>query len=384
MAINLQRDGLLFVVPAGTAIGSIDSGSGWKIPVLAGFNFSQDAAFSDISLNEAGAAPIRGQKRFNDALNPADVSFTTYVRPYVKTGSPAANIEDVNMLLWEALVGAGPAETNATGDATDYSVVFDNSDVHQLYELDLYFTFGGSPNPAYKVSNFTAGQVDIDFAIDAITSLAWTGQGTSIAEMADADRDTILALARVEWNSVSAGAGVASAPADTAGDTFIKNKFTTCVATSDSVWTPSATGYTLAITGGSVTISNNITHLVPEQLGIVNESIGHFTGTRSITGSLTCYLRTGATASAGLFNDFQTLANKQLVNNSFGLVITVGGATAPKMALTLGTAHLVVPSINVEDVVSSEIQFIGQGSTGLEGTDELTVDIFADAGATWT
>src|SRR6056300_954506 len=104
MAINLQRDGLLFVVPAGTAIGSITDGVGWKIPVLAGFNFTQDASFTDISLNEAGASPTRGQKRFNDALNPADVSFTTYVRPYIKTGSPASNHEDVNMLLWEALV----------------------------------------------------------------------------------------------------------------------------------------------------------------------------------------------------------------------------------------------------------------------------------------
>ncbi|MEC7223030.1 MAG: tandem-95 repeat protein, partial [Verrucomicrobiota bacterium] len=44
------------------------------------------------------------------------------------------------------------------------------------------------------------------------------------------------------------------------------------------------------LNGGNVTISNNITFITPEELGIVNVPIGHVTGTRSVSGSFTCYL----------------------------------------------------------------------------------------------
>ena len=48
--------------------------------------------------------------------------------------------------------------------------------------------------------------------------------------------------------------------------------------------------YSVTLTGGNITVSNNISYITPEELGIVNVPIGHVTGTRAISGSFTCYL----------------------------------------------------------------------------------------------
>ena len=48
--------------------------------------------------------------------------------------------------------------------------------------------------------------------------------------------------------------------------------------------------YSLVLTGGSFTVGNNITYLVPEELGAINKPLEHVTGNRNITGNATCYL----------------------------------------------------------------------------------------------
>ena len=56
----------------------------WKIPVLDGFSFSQGVATSEVTLNEMARdnklSTRRGRSMFNDALEPAEWSFTSYVR----------------------------------------------------------------------------------------------------------------------------------------------------------------------------------------------------------------------------------------------------------------------------------------------------------------
>ena len=69
--------------------------------------------------------------------------------------------------------------------------------------------------------------------------------------------------------------------------------FTNAAGASDSY----ETSYSVAITGGNVTFSNNVSYLTPEELGKVNQPIEHVTGPRSVTGSLTCYLASSDAAS---------------------------------------------------------------------------------------
>ena len=52
----------------------------------------------------------------------------------------------------------------------------------------------------------------------------------------------------------------------------------------------SDTTFAVTLTGGSISIENNLNYLTPETLGSVNTPLGHVTGTRSISGNFTCYL----------------------------------------------------------------------------------------------
>jgi hypothetical protein len=149
--------------------------------------------------------------------------------------------------------------------------------------------------------------------------------------------------------------------------------------------------YTIALTGGTLSINNNITFLTPEALGVVNQPCGHFTGSRVVDGTMTAYLKTGASGdTADLLNDL--LAYSQSAAGAdptiFDLDIYVGGVTpvspydTPVVQFSLPNAHLVIPTINIEDVVSVEIPFVGLPYTGTNpdpnATNEVAVAYYAD------
>ena len=131
--------------------------------------------------------------------------------------------------------------------------------------------------------------------------------------------------------------------------------------------------YNLTLTGGNVTISNNITFITPEELGIVNVPIGHVTGTRSVSGSFTCYLTkdtAASNASKDFFEDLRGITN--VVTNSFGLVFKIGGASGTGLELNMATSHVEIPTHSIEDVISLETNFQALPST-IDGTDELAL-----------
>ena len=131
--------------------------------------------------------------------------------------------------------------------------------------------------------------------------------------------------------------------------------------------------YNLTLTGGNVTISNNITFITPEELGIVNVPIGHVTGTRSVSGSFTCYLTkdtAASNASKDFFEDLRGITN--VVTNSFGLVFKIGGASGTGLELNMATSHVEIPTHSIEDVISLETTFQALPSV-IDGTDELAL-----------
>ena len=121
MAYNLARNSRVFVTTnlstvAGATVASGQSNAPvgsvlaagftttntWEIQVLDGFKFTQGTATADISINEAGATPTRGKRTFNTALNPVDISFSTYIRPRLNGSTVTAE----ERVLWNALVGS--------------------------------------------------------------------------------------------------------------------------------------------------------------------------------------------------------------------------------------------------------------------------------------
>ena len=368
------RDTKVFLTPAGsTAVA-------WELPVLDGFSFSQATNTSEITLSEATDSTgksRRSRQLFTDSFAPAEWSFSTYMRPFVSSGSGAdaasqngtANIHAVEEVLWAMMVGDADHTTvgasqaaNFTGftyssTATDgLAITFANSNKTSLGTANIYFVIGsaGETQTVYKIANCCTNEASIDFDIDGIGTIAWSGFGSKITEESSASTATITE-GTLATNTTN----------------FIRNRLTELSAASTS---PTSTTYALTLTGGNITISNNITYLTPETLGIVNEPLGHVTGTRSISGSFTCYLNSASNSSMDLFENL--IENTGTVTNSFNLQFNIGGGSGPRLQMAMTKCHLEVPTHSIDDVISVEANFHALG-TDIGSTDELTLKYLA-------
>jgi len=373
MAFNLIRNSRVFFTTNVNASGIVQT-TGFtitntqEIQVLDGFSFSQNTASETVTLNEAGAAPVRGQRSFNTALEPVDFSMSTYIRPKVNT----AVITCEEKVLWNALAGVdaiggtNPAWTDgSTTGPVAAQLDFAFSNVHQLQKFGLLIVVD---NVCYIVDNAALDQATIDFGIDAIGMIAWSGKGTALRQMTG--------VTLTDGASVALGGGLTGVanPKDVTAK-YITNKLSTIEL--EGGISGGGTTYTIAITGGSITIANNLTYLTPANLGTVNQPIGYFTGTRAISGSLTAYLRTGAGTSATLLADILAGAavddeTKYMLNVSLG-----GSANTNRVDLEMAGAMLSIPTVSTEQVISTTINFTAQGTTAgnfdVAANNELTV-----------
>lgn len=501
------------------AAANLGKGSLWEIPVLDGYSFSQTTNTSEITLAEmesTAGISRRGRRMFTDSLAPAEWSFSTYVRPFKsKAGSvtpagsvaadTAAEVHAVEEVLWASMFGADTYSssnfTRATNPAvsggavitpgTSSSVIsIGESNRSAMTSFTIWFWVDtATSNPLmYRLPEAVVNEVSIDFDVDGIATLNWSGfakeiqdksgsvlEGTAAAPASNATTkdgtelaagdiyiDTDNAAGRqfniVETkNSGSAAADITAAidEGTTSTKNFIRNRLTsvdieaatasdkvstifpgsfatitaltkanpavatatahgfavgdvvyvngTCGITTSSVdvldgiahtitavstntftigalntstssgtfsGTPVAANgkYSLVLTGGSFTIGNNITYLVPEELGAINRPLEHVTGNRSATGNATCYLTledsdVSSGTSRQFFNDLVSDGAMGKVVNKFKVTMHIGGATAtgnatdPALKVAFPTAHITVPTHQIEDIISLETNF---------------------------
>ena len=301
-----------------------------------------------------------------------------------------------------------------TSDGTDLDINFFDSSRASLGTFNLYFVFSdrSAGRLLYKLQDAVINEASIDFDIDGIATVAWSGMAGQIKEVPTGlnagqftaqDSFPNPGAAGAIWidtndsdkfyisTSATNAAGSWYAVIDegsTSTGNFIRNRLTQLTLAPETAFQSSTTftnaaggsdsyetSYNVAITGGNVTISNNISYLTPEELGKVNQPIEHVTGTRTVTGSLTCYLGASDTAtnkSKDLFADL--VADTSTVINKFALNLAVGGSdtTKPRFQIDIPTAHLEIPSHSIEDVISLETNFHGLG-TGVGEGDEATL-----------
>ena len=351
MSFNLIRNArVFFTTNVGATTGVVGStgftaSNTQEIQVLDGLSFSQNTTTETVTLNEAGATPSRGQRQFNTALDPVDFSMTTYMRP-ADTG---VNISAEESVLWNAMFaadaigGTNPAWSAGVSSAT---CVTTNSNLHQLQKFGLIIVLDGT---AFVIDNCVLNTATIDFGLDAIANIQWAGNGKALRQITSPTIGSGTLSGSLTGNF---NAKITSAP-------FIANKLSTV--TLDAGVNVGGTAYTLALTGGSLTISNNVTYLTPANLGIVNQPATYFTGTRSVTGSLNCYLRTGSSNSAGLMSALLTASTTD-VDPEYYIKISIGGAGADRVEVEMPAVVLSIPAVNTEQVVSTTINFTAQGS----------------------
>ena len=335
----------------------IEQGSNiWEIPVLDGFSFSQATNSTEITLNEMADGDNnsrRDRTMFNDSVAPAEWSFSTYMRP--NGGASGSAVEEA---LWANFVAINSYNgtiwtAGVTKGLNTVAFDFDDSNKTTLGIFNLYFVMGACGHAdadyaaadgdvtIYKLAECVSNTASISFDIDGIAMIEWSGFGKIITEEATFDATTAIAT------------GVAST------SNFIRNRLTSLsVTAANTTLFPGASSngvYNVTLTGGTITLENNITYLTPEELCRVNQPIGHVTGTRSISGDFTCYL-TGATGgSEDLFEDLISASTS--VRNSFALTFSVGGGSTPNVVFAMPTCHLEIPTHSIEDVVSVQTTF---------------------------
>ncbi len=373
MALQFTRNATVYV--------ELVDGSGthveaWKLSVLDGFSFTQSINSSEITISEAGTTSRRARLLFNDSLAPVEWSMSTYARPIVSSsvvhmpeeplwgmlmGSDSYNPS--SGVFFNSVIGAEDA-TNAnvnTPAATTNTFDFSASNVSSFGDRwNIYFSFeDGSNIQVYKLDSSVVNSCSVDFDIDGIATIQWSGFAKTLTD---------------SGTSVPSDLAGAQAIGITETTNFIRNRISTVTLSRTDVSPDDV--YNLVLTGGSFSIENNVSYLTPEELGIVNAPLANITGARSISGSMTCYLDNDQSNSKSgeLFADL--VSDTTTVRNVFDMSINIGGETAdtPRIAFDLPTAHLEIPTINVEDLLTLEINFHGQVASGnVDNTDEATI-----------
>jgi len=354
MSFNLIRNSRVFFTTNVNAETGVVAASGFlpantrEIQVLDGFSFSQNTTAETVTLNEGGAAPVRGQRSFNTALEPVDFSFSTYIRP----ADGGTNITAEEAVLWNAMFATDPlGGTNAawTEGTSAATVVVTNSQSHQLQKFGMIIVIDGV---SYVIDNCALDTATIDFGLDAIAMIAWAGKGAILRQLSG--------LTATSGAEVTFGGGLTgTAKGKNTTAAYIANKLSTLTVIAGINGTGDT--YNVAITGGSLTIANNLTYLTPANLGVVNRPFTYFTGTRAISGSLTAYLRAGSSNTAGLLADMLAGSTTD-VDPAFSIQIEMGGATnATRVELEMPAAVLTIPTVTTEQVISTTINFTAQG-----------------------
>jgi len=360
----------------------------FDIPVLDGFSFSQATNTSEITLNEAqstAGASRRGRAMFNDSYAPVEWSFSTYMMPFTSAGGTKgsagkASADDgkhceVTEALWAMFFGQ-TVNAGLTSDTSNLDIVQTGANKATVGVFDLFFIMGASQAAAaynyttgaatanqmiYKLSDCSIGEISFDFDLDGIATVNWSGNGKLITEESALDLSSSTALI---YEGVSNTTG------------FIRNRISDLTITAAAGQTSllgdgNAKTYATTLTGGNISWSNNLTYLTPETLGVVNQPLGHVTGTKSVGGNFTCYLdNASATSSAEFYEDIVEASDD--IQNSFSLSFDIGGSGTPHCIITMPTCHLEVPTHSIDEVISLETNFHALPSD-FDSTDEISV-----------
>lgn len=336
MSLQLLRNTRIFVSTVKTGH---DKTNTQEILVQDDISWGQDSNSTDITVNEAGPRPTRGSKRFNDSLNAAEWSFSTYILPYKDKTSNKQIVPDY--MLWHALSSGKTlnldGDTGAHNNEANFMVNFKDNSYHELAMLHIYIL----TDKAWSyIDSCQINQAEVNVDIEDIGRVTWSGNGNQLIPLDSQpfDPDAL---------------GIDDETYMTIQSSYIKNKLTILkIKDMDS-----DKAYDIPITGGTFTINNNITYLTPNIMSRVNIPIGSFTGAFELTGSLTAYLNDKSLGSMELYKD---LIKTLKVVNRFEIALILGGEyddERPAAVLVAKQAHVNIPTIETDDVLGTSVEF---------------------------
>lgn len=413
--IFLQREARLFVQANAGSDTDTEATKIFEIPILEGFSFSQASNLAEVTLSEASTGNTntssrRGRMAYTESLSPAEFSFSTYARPFKSAATNVDGNAEKNgttkmhdpseilfgMMAHNHAAGSDIQVPTSGGQAMviggmafgghESTVDFNTTDYLQLAAHNFYFVFGNdaatdadSAATIYKLEDAVVNEVTINFDLDGICTFEWSGFATKIVDATNTD-------------SPGAATDFQITPIVFEGrdsvNNLIMNRLSRLkieeVLDANSQYEST---YNFAMTGGSITISNGIEYVTPTSMNSVSLPLAHFAGTRSVTGSFTCYLNAAANGSQDFLEDIIE-SSKFDVRNMFKLTADIGGTPAfdgspvrPVLQAIIPACHVEIPVVNVEDVVSIEVNFHGLPNDGLRTYNADGINAVTDPAA---
>lgn len=332
-------------VSSGDMIGAVLPGLGGG---TASKDWSQAYRVTQAFTADTGTATFSAEAM----IAPLTASATAAVAGLAYTGQWATGVTDAGGFSYTTTVG---------------------SQKHQLQRFGMIFVVDSA---IYAIDNCCLTQASVDFGLDQLATIAWTGQGTTLKRLGT-------------LTAANLSAAAASGPSSTAK--YIANKLSTMSLVSKIGGPDGNTGttsYNVAITGGNITINNNVTYLTPANLGVVNAPVTYFTGTRDISGNVTAYLKTGTDDATGTGDLLAALLASSTTDTEpkYRAVLALGGSSnTVKVEFDMPGTMLQIPTVEVQDVVSTTINFRaqpfdpagGSNTFALNRSNELAVRYFS-------
>lgn len=318
---------------------------------------------STANVSAGQAICFHGATNFADWNQPAviqaggitgNATTSTVVCEFAK--APAASSGLAAVGTTKAFVGQWvPSISNTTASQNFAYASTMGSNKQQLQKFGLIFVVD---TVVYALDNCAMDQASVDFGLDAISTIAWTGKATALRKLSTLTNANIVATA-VQPTTAN----------------YITNKLSTMTLESNIGGSANTGGgttvqYSIPVTGGNLTIANNLNYLTPNNLGVLNQPIAYFTGERKISGTVTAYLRTGSALSGSGADAGALLANmlgatgSTAIEPKYRMQVELGGAAnATRLEFDMSGVNLTLPAVNVADVVAATITFNAQAFT---------------------
>lgn len=329
--------------------------------------------FTCTAANLSGASIAEGDVVTVSGITGVDAAEWNMPATFVSATPSLTAATSITLKYLKAPAGAGTAPASAPTTLklhkgafvqnVSYSLIHSGgSNKNQLQAFGMIIAID---DVTYTIDNCVLDQATVEFGLDGISMVTWTGKGTKLNSLAQATATA----------GTFGGALTGSYLPKVTDANYITQKLSTLTlkSTLRGLGTGAAS-YLIPITGGSLSIANNVTYITPENLGVVNEPVGYFTGTRAITGTLTAYLKSGADKSGGLLSTILT-GIATATETKYMVQVEVGGiSNATRVEFEMPATMIQVPTIDAQDVISTSIAFTAQG---FDGSSSLAATVAA-------
>jgi len=290
------------------------------------FSYNQNSRVVEVSRHTLDPTEERTLDPHIASITPVNFTFTTYVLSVVDT-----NVTSPEEYLWISLMGLD----STTSSPTESTIDFANGNVAELPNLTIWFDQPTQSEGNYRLDNAVVDSATINFNINGIAEIQWSGRALSMLE------DNVPPL-----------------NTDRTGLTnYIKNRPSTIALNMNSV------DYTLALTGGQIKIDNQVQYYGRTKIGETTQPVGHYTGDRKVSGNLQFYMRAGTNRTVDLFNTILTNAATTAYESTYlaSITINVGGLTNnPRLTLLIPQALLALGRQDFKELITVDVPFVAQ------------------------